>query len=81
MALPEGKRRELRRTALADLAAVNSMVAATEELILTEAESEKLQTIRGLIELAQAALEREDIQAVANLAHKARLLGEELPPR
>lgn len=80
VALPEARRRELRRTALADLAAVNSMVSATEQRILTEAEDQKLQTIRGLIEQAQAALERKDIQAVANLAHKARLLGEELPP-
>lgn len=79
--LPEERRRQLRRTALADLAAVNSMVAATEQRMLTEAEDEKLQTIRGLIEQAQAALNRKDIQAVANLAHKARLLGEELPPR
>jgi hypothetical protein len=80
VALPESRRRELRRTALSDLAAVNSMVAVTEQRILTEEENQKLQTIRGLIEQAQAALEREDIQAVANLAHKARLLGEELPP-
>jgi hypothetical protein len=79
VALPEARRQELRRTALADLAAVHAMVAATEKLVLTEVENEKLQTIRGLIEQAQAPLVREENQPEANLAHKARQLGEELP--
>ena len=80
VALPEAERRALVIASVADLQRVTAVVAAAEQRGLTEAQNEKLRTIRGLIEQAQEALLREDLRAAANLAHKARLLGEALPP-
>lgn len=76
--LPEAQRQELKDAAVSEIAETNSLLIEVEERTTTEEEKEKLHTIRSLIEQAEAALEREDIQAAANLAHKAKLLAEEL---
>ncbi len=77
--LSDKERRSLLRVARDDLAVAMARVESAARRSRTPGEGKELETVRGLIEQAQAALDREDLQAAANLAEKARILGEKLP--
>jgi hypothetical protein len=79
--LPASERLRLRAACLKDLAIADSLLAPVAAWAVTAADVEKVATARGFLDQARAALAREDIQAAANLAHKGRLLTEELSSR
>ncbi|MDM7914155.1 MAG: hypothetical protein ACE15D_09985 [Candidatus Eisenbacteria bacterium] len=68
-----------------DLRIAELSVTRSVDRVQTEEQKQKLRTVRGLIDQARKAFDHEDLQAAANLAHKARLLADELgsalPPR
>jgi hypothetical protein len=75
---PQEDDQELERQVLQELREANSLTVAAAREVKTAEEREKVETVRGLIEQAEAALDRGDIQAAANLSHKARLLASDL---
>jgi hypothetical protein len=64
---------------LAELAESDSLLLLAQGQTRSAEDRERLATVRGLIDQAQAAMERDDLDAAANLSHKARLLADELP--
>jgi hypothetical protein len=67
------------------IAACNDDLASAEKSMdrarargALEKQPEKMETVAGLIAQSREALEREDFSAAANLAHKARVLADEL---
>jgi hypothetical protein len=81
VALPEEQRDRLERIARAEIAMAESIIDRIAPRLTADKDREKLQTVRGLVEQTHAALDREDNQAAANLAHKAKLLATELLSR
>jgi hypothetical protein len=69
----------LRDQVLAELAESDSLLLLAQGQTRSAEDRERLATVRGLIDQAQAAMERDDLDAAANLSHKARLLADELP--
>jgi hypothetical protein len=78
---PQEQEEQLRQEVVSNLARATALVEAAASRVRTPEDREKIETVRGLIEQAQAALGRGDQQAAANLSHKARLLAAELPNR
>lgn len=81
IALPEEKRERLERLARAEMGIAERITTQIEPRLTSDKDQEKLKTVRGLIEQTHAALDRDDIQSAANLAHKAKLLATELLSR
>ncbi len=81
VAIPEPERLRLAGTYLLDAAAADSLRKELAPRLTTVQAKEKLQTAADLLAQARAAAEAENVEAAANLAHKARLLVEELIPR
>jgi hypothetical protein len=79
--LPVQDRRKLEFIARNDMAVADSLVQITALRTLPASERDKLETSLGLIKQGRDALTREDLQAAANLAYKARLLAEEVARR
>lgn len=61
-----------------DLQETERLIGTLDRERLTAEETEKLRTVESLIHAAKSAEEKGDIPGLANLAHKARLLAEEL---
>ena len=77
VALSDVERSQLRTACLGDLAAAETLLStASSHAATQEQERERLETVRGFITEARSALEKEDVRAAANLAHKARVLAE-----
>ncbi|MBD3302104.1 MAG: hypothetical protein GF346_06635 [Candidatus Eisenbacteria bacterium] len=76
--LPDERRVELWRSTLRDLATATSLLDRIPDPPRTDQEAVKVQTLRGLVTQARTALDRKDLTAAASLAHKARLLAEQL---
>ncbi len=81
VAIPEPERLRLSGAYLLDAAAADSLRKELAPRLTTVQAKEKLQTAADLLAQARAAAEAENVEAAANLAHKARLLVEELIPR
>jgi hypothetical protein len=81
IALPAAQRQRLERLTRAEMGMAESITTQIAPRLTTSADQEKLRTVQGLIEQTHAALDRDDIQAAANLAHKAKLLATELLAR
>lgn len=79
VALPEEERMQLRNAALADITQADIVLSGLSRRSLTQEEKRSVDTIRGLMDQARDALVKEDIQAAADLARKARLLADKLP--
>lgn len=78
IALPEEQRERLERLARAEMGIAERITTQIGPRLTSGRDIEKLRTVLGLIEQTHAALDREDIQSAANLAHKAKLLATEL---
>jgi hypothetical protein len=78
VSLPEAELRKLEARAREDLDETSRLLGSVEAASLDSSEREKRRTVIGFVAQAESALESQDIQAAANLAHKARLLAEEL---
>ncbi len=78
IALPEAQRERLERLTRAEMGIAERITTQIAPRLKSRADLEKLKTVRGLIEQTHAALDRDDIQSAANLAHKAKLLATEL---
>ncbi len=81
IAMPEEQRARLERLTRAELGMADRITTEIAPRLKSDADLEKLQTVKGLIEQSHAALDRDDIQSAANLAHKAKLLATELLSR
>jgi hypothetical protein len=73
------ERKRLESQARADLASVERALLAASSRPRDHDSNETVATIRGLMDAARSALAESDVQAAATLAHKARLLADELP--
>lgn len=62
----------------ADIESVGRAIRRFSENRLPQEDMDKLQTAKGLVSQSNAAFEQQDLQAAANLAHKARVLVEEI---
>ena len=78
IALPEAQRERLERLTRAEMGMAERITTQIASRLKSDADLEKLKTVLGLIEQTHAALDRDDIQSAANLAHKAKLLATEL---
>jgi hypothetical protein len=78
IALPEAQRERLERLTRAEMGMAERITTQIAPRLTSDADLEKLRTVRGLIEQTHAALDRDDTQSAANLAHKAKLLATEL---
>jgi hypothetical protein len=78
IAMPEEQRARLERLTRAELGMADRITTEIAPRLKADADLEKLRTVKGLIEQSHAALDRDDIQSAANLAHKAKLLATEL---
>jgi hypothetical protein len=76
--LPASARARLEAEARRNMAAADSLAADLGRHHLPAHDREKLDTAHGLVRQAREALRRGDLQAAANLAHKARLLAAEV---
>jgi hypothetical protein len=81
MAIPEAQRIRLTNAYRLDAAAADSLRAELGPQVNSASGKEKLQTAADLLAQARAAMEAQNLEAAANLAHKARLLVQELLPR
>lgn len=81
VAIPEEQRIRLAAAYKIDVAAADSLRSELTPRVSSVAGKEKLQTAADLIIQARAAMASQNVEAAANLAHKARLLVEELLPR
>ncbi len=78
VALAPAEKAKLTATTRFEMAEADSIVVKVGPRLYREKDREKLQTVQGLIDQARSALDREDVRAAANLAHKARVLALEL---
>jgi hypothetical protein len=81
VAIPEEQRVRLAAAYKIDVAAADSLRGELTPRVTSVPGKEKLQTVADLIIQARAAMNAQNVEAAANLAHKARLLVEELLPR
>lgn len=81
LAIPEAQRIRLTNAFRIDAGAADSLRAVLEPQVKSVSGKEKLQTAADLLVQARAAMEAQNLEAAANLAHKARLLVQELLPR
>lgn len=81
VAIPERQRIRLESAYRADVAAADSLRSEIATRVTTTQGKEKLLTVGDLLIQARAAMEAQNLEAAANLAHKARLLAQELLPR
>ncbi len=79
--IPEAERRQLMETMERDLEETRGILRSLEGRPMEPATREKATTIRGLIDQAVEARNRQDIRGASRLAHKARLLADELGAR
>jgi len=81
VAISEAERIRLVGAYRMDSTTADSLRAALSPQVTSSQGKEKLQTAADLLVQARAAMEAQNLEAAANLAHKARLLVEELLPR
>jgi len=75
---PKVELEQLETDVLADIAEASRLVQGIEPSALPEAGQDQLGTIHSMISQAREALGKQDVQAAAGLARKARLLAVEL---
>jgi hypothetical protein len=81
VAIPEPERTRLADAFRLDVAVADSLRTELSYRVTSAQGKEKLQTAADLLTQARAAMEAQNVEAAANLAHKARLLVQELIPR
>lgn len=76
--MPNSDRERFEASYRTDIELVDRAIRRFSEDQLPQGDMDKLQTAKGLVSQSNAAFEQQDLQAAANLAHKARVLVEEI---
>jgi len=81
VAMTEKEREQLRTVCIGDLAAAELIINRLSPRANGTASRQEIETVRGFVTQSRAALESDDIRAAATLAHKARVLAEDMASR
>jgi hypothetical protein len=81
VALTDKEKGELRDACLGDLAVADAIIKRLAPKATGAKAQQDLETVRGFVTQARDALSSEDVRSAATLAHKARVLAEDLASR